>query len=100
MALVARAATRHGGIAKLPSSRDLTSDALSSLQTAIDNLVKAVTEQLDQILSSAGDVVSGLVDLLGTTLLGKDAPAPSVESLPSLPALPGLPAESNQPTTS
>ncbi|MFF9085536.1 hypothetical protein ACF1BE_03750 [Streptomyces sp. NPDC014991] len=82
-----------------PSSRDLTDDALSALQTAVDNLVKAVTDGLDQILSFADDVVSGLVDLLGTTLLGNDMPAPSIDSLPSLPSLPVLPSLPSLPAT-
>ncbi|MFB0617557.1 hypothetical protein [Streptomyces sp. AGS-58] len=77
---------------KQPSSRDLTDDALSALRTAIDDLVQAVTGDLGQLLSSAGAVVSGLVDLLGTTLLGSDMPAPSIDSLPSLPSLPVLPS--------
>ncbi|MEU6590731.1 hypothetical protein ABZ923_16170 [Streptomyces sp. NPDC046881] len=76
-------------------SRDPADDVLSSLQTAIDNLVKAVTGQLDQLLSSATDVVSGLVDLLGVPLTDKDLTASSVESLPSLVI---LPTESSQPT--
>jgi hypothetical protein len=89
-----QAAKRHADIVSPPSSRDLAGDALSALQTAIDNLVKAVTGQLDQLLSSATDVVSGLVDLVGATLLGEDTPAPSVESLPSLPSLPAEPSQS------
>ncbi|MEU2059425.1 hypothetical protein [Streptomyces sp. NPDC013455] len=97
MTLTDPLAVRYAHMLKPPSTRDLTTDALSALQAAIDDLVKAVTDQIDQLLSSATDVVSGLVDLLGVTLLGKDMPAPSVENLPSLPSLPadpGLPATS------
>ncbi|AKN70634.1 hypothetical protein QR97_13105 [Streptomyces sp. PBH53] len=97
-ALTAQTAMRQGDVLGVPSSRDLTSDALSALQTAIDNLVNAVTEQLDNLLSSATDVVSGLVDLLGTTLLGKDTAAPSVDTLPALPSLPAEPTQSAQAT--
>ncbi|KOV95159.1 hypothetical protein ADL04_21725 [Streptomyces sp. NRRL B-3648] len=81
-------ATRQADLVSPSMSRDVAGDVLSSLQTAIDNLVKAVTGQLDQLLSSAADVVSGLVDLLGVSLTGKDTTASSVESLPSLVTLP------------
>ncbi|MBL1105121.1 hypothetical protein JK361_11050 [Streptomyces sp. 5-8] len=74
----------------MPSSRDLLGDALSAVQTAIDNLVKAVTDGLDQLLSSADDVVSGLVDLL-TSVLGGDLPTNTLAGLPSPAALPSLP---------
>ncbi|MFE1194922.1 hypothetical protein [Streptomyces olivaceoviridis] len=93
-ALTVQAAKRNADTVGLPSSRDLASDALSALQTAIDNLVKAVTGQLDQLLSSATDVVSGLVDLVGATLLGEDTAAPGVESLPSLSTFPVEPSQS------
>ncbi|MEW2509077.1 hypothetical protein [Streptomyces sp. NPDC046870] len=93
-ALTARAAERHPGFVDPPASRDLADDALSELETAIDNLVKAVTGQLDQLLSSATDVVSGLAGLLDPTLLDEDTTAPSVESLPSLPSLPTEPSPS------
>ncbi|POX65038.1 hypothetical protein C3492_03980 [Streptomyces sp. Ru62] len=89
-----KSAERHADIVSPLSSRDLADDALSALQTAIDNLVKAVTGQLDQLLSSATDVVSGLVDLLGPDLLGEDTSAPSVDSLPALPSLPAEPSQS------
>lgn len=93
-ALTVKSAERHADIVSPLSSRDLADDALSALQTAIDNLVKAVTGQLDQLLSSATDVVSGLVDLLGPDLLGEDTSAPSVDSLPALPSLPAEPSQS------
>jgi hypothetical protein len=57
--------------------------------------VKAVTDGLDQLLSSANDVVSGLADLLTSTLLGDNAlsttglteasPAATPTAMPSLP---------------
>ncbi|WP_234342546.1 hypothetical protein [Streptomyces sp. NRRL B-3648] len=87
-ALTMPEATRQADLVSPSMSRDVAGDVLSSLQTAIDNLVKAVTGQLDQLLSSAADVVSGLVDLLGVSLTGKDTTASSVESLPSLVTLP------------
>ncbi|MGW2028663.1 hypothetical protein [Streptomyces sp. NPDC001356] len=93
-ALTARAAERHVNFVNPPSSRDLTDDALAELETAIDNLVKAVTGQLDQLLSSATDVVTSLTDLVGPALLDEDTAAPSIESLPSLPSLPAEPSPS------
>ncbi|MFI2758033.1 hypothetical protein ACH5A3_04015 [Streptomyces echinatus] len=88
-ALTAPVAARHANVG-VPSSRDLLGDALSAVQTAIDNLVKAVTDGLDQLLSSADDVVSGLVDLL-TSVLGGGLPTNTLAELPSPAALPSLP---------
>ncbi|MEU9476662.1 hypothetical protein [Streptomyces sp. NPDC048191] len=81
------AAAKQGDDGNPPSARDLTDDALSSLETAVDNLLKAVTGDLDQLISSATDVVGGLVNLLTTTLLGDGLPAPSLTALPSLPSV-------------
>ncbi|MEV6290067.1 hypothetical protein AB0M41_06385 [Streptomyces sp. NPDC051896] len=78
-----------------PAARDLTDDTLTALDKAIDNLVNSVTSQLDQLIPSAGNLIDGLVDLLTTTLLGTDVPAPSLTPLPSLPSVsapPNLPA--------
>ncbi|MET8807390.1 hypothetical protein [Streptomyces sp. NPDC004546] len=78
-----------------PAARDLTDDTLTALDKAIDNLVNSVTSQFDQLIPSAGNLIDGLVDLLTTTLLGTDMPAPSLTPLPSLPSVsapPNLPA--------
>ncbi|WP_225821422.1 hypothetical protein [Streptomyces naphthomycinicus] len=83
VALTGPAAARHATVG-MPASRDLLDDALDALETAIDNLVKAVTDGLDQVLSSASDLVSDLVDLLTSTLLGDGLSAPSLTDLPSV----------------
>ncbi|MCZ0989109.1 hypothetical protein O1M54_31870 [Streptomyces diastatochromogenes] len=71
---------------KVPQARDLTDD----LNNAIDALLKAVTSNLDALLATATGVVSGLVDLITSTLDGLSLPL-SLPSLPSLPADPSLP---------
>lgn len=108
--LTAPMAARHAH-AGAPISRELLDDALSALDTAIDNLVKAVTDGLDQLPSSADDVVSGLVDLLTDTLgtaqttatgttatqtpaltaLTALSPAATQAAVPAVPAVPSLP---------
>ncbi|KOV58320.1 hypothetical protein [Streptomyces sp. MMG1121] len=75
-ALVLPPAVKHADDGKPSSSRDLAGDALSSLQSAVDGLLKAVTSDLSSVLSTATGVVSGLLNLL-TGTLGLAAPASS-----------------------
>lgn len=71
--------------------------------TAIDDLVKAVTDGLDQLPSSADDVVSGLVDLLTdtlgtarTTATGTTATGTTATQTPALTALTALSSAATQ----
>ncbi|CAL9568679.1 hypothetical protein SUDANB105_04778 [Streptomyces sp. enrichment culture] len=71
------------------SAAEVKADALDELQKAIDALIEAITSGLvDQVVPSATAVVTGLVNVLTTTLLGSGLPAPTVAGLPPLPALP------------
>ncbi|MEH0633782.1 MULTISPECIES: hypothetical protein [Streptomyces] len=52
-------------------------DALTALQKAVDTLLKAVTSgDLGQVLPAVNSVVAGLVQLIGSILLGSGLPAP------------------------
>ncbi|MEU5193089.1 hypothetical protein AB0G86_03360 [Streptomyces scabiei] len=56
---------------------DPVSDALTTLQTAVDSLLEAATSgDLAQVLPAANGVVAGLVQFVGATLLGSGLPAP------------------------
>ncbi|WP_371671386.1 hypothetical protein OG985_29470 [Streptomyces sp. NBC_00289] len=73
-------------------SADLTDDALTELETAIDALVKAATSgDVSQVGPAVTDLMTDLVNLLTATLLDSGLPAPSLEGLPELPALPAAP---------
>ncbi|MFJ1974857.1 hypothetical protein ACIO93_40225 [Streptomyces sp. NPDC087903] len=74
-------------------SADLTDDALTELQPAIDTLVKAATSgDVSQVRPAVTDLMTDLVNLLTATLLDSGLPAPSLEGLPALPAVPETPA--------
>ncbi|MGW2958077.1 hypothetical protein ACWDGI_06250 [Streptomyces sp. NPDC001220] len=87
------AAAQAKGLGGAPAAKDLAGDALTALQTAVDNLLKAATSgDVSQVLPAATAVVTGLVNLLAAILLGSGLPAPNLPGLPSLPAAPSLPA--------
>lgn len=74
------------------AAADLSGDALTALQKAVDALVKAVTSgDATQVVPAATAVVTGLVNFVVAVVLGGGLPAPN---LPGLPALPGLPTAS------
>ncbi|MGW7420497.1 hypothetical protein ACWGJB_10600 [Streptomyces sp. NPDC054813] len=86
------AAAQAKGLGGAPAAKDLAGDALTALQTAVDNLLKAATSgDVSQVLPAATAVVTGLVNLLAAILLGSGLPAPNLPGLPSLPAVPSLP---------
>ncbi|MGW7243578.1 hypothetical protein [Streptomyces sp. NPDC054804] len=86
------AAAQAKGLGGAPAAKDLAGDALTALQTAVDNLLKAATSgDVSQVLPAATAVVTGLVNLLAAILLGSGLPAPNLPGLPSLPAAPSLP---------
>ncbi|GAA2228373.1 hypothetical protein GCM10010360_58650 [Streptomyces nogalater] len=72
----------------VPVARDIFDDVFSALETAIDNLVEAITGDSDQLLQSATDVMSGLEKLLEADVTGSGTSAPSVVFLPAPSALP------------
>ncbi|MDN3264768.1 hypothetical protein QWJ26_34210 [Streptomyces sp. CSDS2] len=80
-------AARHAHHA-VPVARDIFDDVFSALETAIDNLVEAITGDSDQLLQSATDVMSGLEKLLEADVTGSGTSAPSVVFLPAPSALP------------
>ncbi|MFD4510415.1 hypothetical protein [Streptomyces sp. NPDC058457] len=89
-AVAAAVAAQAKGLGDAPAAKDLAGDALKALQTAIDNLVKAVTSgDAGQVVPAVTAVLTGLVNYLAALLLGGGLPAPD---LAGLPALPGLPA--------
>ncbi|MER7836507.1 hypothetical protein ABTY98_11460 [Streptomyces sp. NPDC096040] len=86
------------GLGGAPSAKGLTSDALTALQTAVDNLLKAATSgDVSQVLPAATAVVTGLVNLVAAILLGTGLPAPKLPGLPGPAAVPGLPASTPLP---
>ncbi|MFE9449294.1 hypothetical protein [Streptomyces sp. NPDC006739] len=71
---------------------DLTSDALTALNKALDALLKAVTSgAATQVVPAVTAVVTALVGYLAAVLLSGGLPAPSLPGLPTLPTLPSLP---------
>ncbi|GGM92367.1 hypothetical protein [Streptomyces fuscichromogenes] len=77
------------GLGGEPTAKELTDDALKSLQTAIDNLVKAVTSgDAGQVAPAGTAVLTGLADYLAALLLGGGLPAPARAARPTLPGLP------------
>ncbi|MEU2619703.1 hypothetical protein ABZ642_16495 [Streptomyces sp. NPDC007157] len=87
------AAAQAKGLGGAPAAKDLAGDALTALQTAVDNLLKAATSgDVSQVLPAATAVVTGLVNLLAAILLGGGLPAPNLPGLPSLPSLPAAPS--------
>ncbi|NEA98194.1 hypothetical protein [Streptomyces sp. SID13726] len=78
------------GTDRSAAAADPVSDLLASLQSTVDNLLKALTSlDLGGVLSAVtgllGTVVGAVTGLLGGGL-------PSLPALPQLPALPSLPA--------
>jgi len=74
---------------------DLIADALAALQKQIDAILKAVTSgSPTDVAASLLSVVTGLVNVVVSTVLGGDLPAANLPGLPKLPAPPaaGLPA--------
>ncbi|MFE0676006.1 hypothetical protein [Streptomyces sp. NPDC058867] len=70
---------------------DVVGDSLTSLQTAVNTLLTAVTSgDVGQVVPAVTGVLTGLVNVVAATLLGGGLPAPN---LPGLPALPSLPVE-------
>ncbi|MFE4969649.1 hypothetical protein [Streptomyces sp. NPDC056660] len=97
-AFPAPAAAQAKGLGGAPAVKDLTGDALTALQTAVDNLLKAATSgDVSQVLPAATAVVTGLVNLLAAILLGSGLPAPNLPGLPGLAAVPSLPASTPLP---
>jgi hypothetical protein len=91
-AFPAPAAAQAKGLGGTPAAKDLTGDALTALQTAVDKLLKAATSgDVSQVLPAATAVVTGLVNLLAAILLGSGLPAPNLPGLPGLAAVPSLP---------
>ncbi|MER7186574.1 hypothetical protein ABT404_45155 [Streptomyces hyaluromycini] len=88
-AVAAATAAQAKGLGDAPAAKDLAGDALKALQTAIDNLVKAVTSgDAGQVVPAVTAVLTGLVDCLAALLLGGGLPAPDLAGLPTLPSLP------------
>ncbi|OIJ69369.1 hypothetical protein [Streptomyces mangrovisoli] len=74
---------------------DPQDDALASLQSSLDALVKAVTSgDLGQLIPAVTATVSGVVGVV-TGLLGGSLTAPSLPSPSGLPSTPSLPSTSN-----
>ncbi|MEU6195290.1 hypothetical protein [Streptomyces sp. NPDC047061] len=87
-AAAAAAAAQAKGLGDAPAAKDLAGDALKALQTAVDNLVKAVTSgDAGQVAPAVTAVLTGLVDYLAALLLGGGLPAPDLAGLPALPGL-------------
>ncbi|MFB7503122.1 hypothetical protein [Streptomyces broussonetiae] len=80
------AVVKHADDGKAPAARDAVGDLLASLQTAVNNLLKAATSGLSTVVSAAGGVVSNLVGLLTSTLGLATSNAASPASVPNLPA--------------
>ncbi|MGX1130793.1 hypothetical protein RKD49_002983 [Streptomyces glaucescens] len=79
------------------SATDVRAGLLDELQKAIDALIEAATSGLvDQVVPSATAVVTGLVNVLTTTLVGGGLPAHTVVGLPPLPSLPAAEASAPQ----
>jgi hypothetical protein len=94
------AGTKAAGGARAAAVRsaDLTDDALNTVQTAVDALIKAATSgDVSQVGPAVTSLVTDLVNLLTATLLDSGLPAPSLEGLPELPALPDVPAAPSAP---
>ncbi|MFE9902507.1 hypothetical protein [Streptomyces achromogenes] len=81
---VAARHAHHGA----PLARDAFDDLFSALETAIDNFVKAITGDPDQLLPSATDVMSRLEQLVDADTTKSDTSAPTIVFLPSLSASP------------
>ncbi|MGW0184147.1 hypothetical protein ACWDV7_00075 [Streptomyces sp. NPDC003362] len=79
------------------SATDVRAGVLDDLQKAIDALIEAATSGLvDQVVPAATAVVTGLVNVLTTTLVGGALPAHTVAGLPPLPSLPAAEASAPQ----
>ncbi|MFJ9560677.1 hypothetical protein ACIRQQ_11615 [Streptomyces fuscichromogenes] len=77
------------GLGGEPTAKDLTEDALKSLQAAIDTLTKATTSgDAGQVAPAGTAVLTGLADYLAALLLGGALPAPTRAARPALPGLP------------
>ncbi|MET8830171.1 hypothetical protein ABZX40_32260 [Streptomyces sp. NPDC004610] len=68
---------------------DLKDDALAALRKAVDGLITATTSgDAGKIVPASNGVVTGIVNVLASVLLGGALPAPDLAGLPSLPSLP------------
>jgi hypothetical protein len=74
------------------SAADVQSDALAALQTAVNDLTKAVTAgDLAGTVAAGTAVITALVNVAVAAVLGGGLPAPNLPGLPTLPSLPSVP---------
>ncbi|MFJ9668224.1 hypothetical protein ACIRPP_27025 [Streptomyces sp. NPDC101219] len=90
------AETPAGNRAKAPS--DLTAEALTALQKAVDAVLKAATgDDVAQVVPAVVEAVNGLVNVIAATLVGSGLPVPSLDGLQARPTTPD--ASSTAPST-
>ncbi|MFC8985206.1 hypothetical protein ACFTXK_03695 [Streptomyces sp. NPDC056956] len=83
------------GDAKAPAANraqapsDLTAEALTALQKAVDAVLKAATgDDVAQVTPAVTEAVNGLVNVIAATLVGSGLPAPTLEGLQAQPTAP------------
>lgn len=83
------------GDAKAPAANraqapsDLTAEALTALQKAVDAVLKAATgDDAAQVAPAVTEAVNGLVNVIAATLVGSGLPAPTLEGLQAQPTAP------------
>ncbi|MGI5369886.1 hypothetical protein C9J60_09705 [Streptomyces sp. A244] len=68
---------------------DLTAEAMTALEKATEELLKAVTSgDAAQVTPAVNGVVAGIVNTVAATLVDSRLPAPDLAGLPSLPKAP------------
>ncbi|MFD5077998.1 hypothetical protein [Streptomyces sp. NPDC058371] len=78
---------------------DIKADAVTDLQATLENLLKAVTSgDVSKVVPAVTGVLTGLVNVVVSTVVGSGLPAPSLPGLPALPSTSGVPTTGQLPS--